>query len=72
MWKYKCYFRFAKRYLREDSAHTVIGSGFFDFTKGFWINEDLEFTRGADSRYWIPVSQILLVEKIKEDENDGE
>jgi hypothetical protein len=49
----------------KGEAHTVIGEGLFEFTKGFWINADCKFTRAQDGRYWIPASQILCIERIK-------
>jgi len=37
--------------------------GIFHVTNGFWVNEEYEYTPLIDSKYWIPVSQILQIRK---------
>lgn len=32
--------------------------------EGFWVNKEHEFTQLEDNKYWIPPSQIKLVEKV--------
>jgi hypothetical protein len=39
--------------------------GIHAFVCGFWINDDLKFTKGTDAKYWIPLSQILYIEKLE-------
>ncbi len=60
MYSYKCIFRF-------NGSHEVTydGDGIHAYTQGFWITQELEFTKGSDCKYWIPPSRILFIEKIK-------
>lgn len=37
--------------------------GIHAYSQGFWINEEFEYTKASDCKYWIPPSQILHVEK---------
>ena len=30
---------------------------------GFWLDEDLNISTDENGKYWIPVSQIILIEK---------
>lgn len=34
-----------------------------DFTQGFWINKDGDFTQGSDCLYWIPPHLIRFIQK---------
>jgi len=45
------------------------GKSISDIKQGFWINDDGKFTYGEDSKYWIPISQIVFVEKVKINED---
>ena len=57
---YRCFFKFRDyRYPFVDGYQ-----GPSMFATGFWINEDMEFTNGDDAKYFIPISQILYIEKI--------
>jgi hypothetical protein len=39
-----------------------------DIKDGFWIDESREFTKSSGSKYWIPPSAIMHVEKISDEE----
>ena len=54
----RCEFEFKRRTYRVRSE-----GGLVDFKDGFWINDEWEFTKGVDARYWIPPSKILYVAK---------
>jgi hypothetical protein len=38
-----------------------------DVKDGFWINDKGKFTLGSDCKFWIPPSQIKIIEKIQEE-----
>ncbi len=64
MYRYTCIFNFLEVFTRE--GHHEVSTekdGLFAFSKGFWINDKLQFTKASDCKYWIPPSQILYVEK---------
>lgn len=67
MCSYKCVFEFGVIYKVPSRPHEVTydQDGIHAFTNGFWINEELKFTKGSDNLYWIPPSQILYIEKIR-------
>ncbi len=67
MYNYKCRFNFPEEYTRRGMFHEVSydQDGLHAFTSGFWITEDLKFTKGSDCKFWIPPSQILYIEKVK-------
>ena len=35
------------------------------FRNGFWINAELDYTYGQDSKYWIPPNMIQFIQKTK-------
>lgn len=39
--------------------------GIGDFVDGFWINDDYQFTKGSDAKFWIPPSCIRYISKDK-------
>lgn len=41
--------------------HASSPDGLGAFKDGFWLNNDLQFTKGSDARYWIPPSKIDYV-----------
>ena len=56
---YRCEFR---RWGGEKSAvRSTEGIG--AFCNGFWINANLELTKGDDSLYWIPPAAIIYIAK---------
>ncbi len=67
MYSYKCIFNFTKVYRVDGQHHHVTSQhdGIHAFIDGFWLNEDLKFTKGSDCKYWIPPSQIRYIEKVK-------
>lgn len=67
MYSYKCVFNFCKITRRDGQHHSVSydQDGIHAFVCGFWINDDLKFTKGTDAKYWIPLSQILYIEKLE-------
>ena len=73
MYRYRCVFNFSRIYEVASRSHEVTCSddGIYNFADGFWINEELKFTKGSDCKYWIPPSQILYVVKEKGAEYDG-
>ncbi len=68
MYNYKCTFNFPKVSRRDGGRHsvTVHNDGLHNFTNGFWLTNELKFTKGSDCKFWIPPSQILYVEKYEE------
>ncbi len=69
MYSYKCVFEFGTFETQGWEPHYVCydGDGLHAFTSGFWITEELKFTKGSDCKYWIPPSQILYIEKIRKE-----
>lgn len=58
---YVCVYRYEDRELRfikETEIESIL-----DLDKGFWVDEDYEFTRISNATYWIPASQVLCVKK---------
>jgi len=55
---YVCYFLF-----KGKEYETFSKSSISNFKYGFWVTEELKFTTGSNSTYWIPPSQILYIEK---------
>jgi hypothetical protein len=55
---YRCWFNFKDAICVATSTEGLAG-----FNKGFWITEQLKLTKGGDCKYWIPPSQIILIEK---------
>lgn len=41
------------------------GEGIGFIIEGFWINYKFNLTVGDDAKFWIPPSQILLIEKVQ-------
>lgn len=74
MYSYRCVFDFGVIYKTAWKLHEVIyrGDGIHAFTDGFWINDDLKFTKGSDCKYWIPPSQILYIEKFKGERDESQ
>lgn len=55
---YQCWFIF------KDTTCVVVGrEGVGEFKDGFWITGNMKLTKGADSQYWIPPSQLIRIEK---------
>jgi hypothetical protein len=68
-WIYRCYFNFTVIHRRDgDNHHVESDEGIAAFRIGFWINDDIKLTKGADAKYWIPPSQIIRIEKRQEGE----
>ncbi len=67
MYRYKCVFHFGRIYKGDRRPHEVSydTDGVHAFVGGFWITDDLKFTKGSDAKYYIPPSQILYIEKVK-------
>lgn len=62
---YHCVFKFEHPNLHGgNELVTVTGHAIRDFTEGFWITRDLEFTTASDCVYWIPPSAIKYIEKV--------
>ena len=63
---YRIFFRFywPPGETPEHSFYFDTERGPHDFMGGFWIDENYEFTNGSDCKYWIPSSQVFLVEKL--------
>ena len=61
MWKmvYVCEFRIDTAYMH------VEGDSIADFKDGFWLNNNYEFTKGADAVTWMPPSSIIRISKEK-------
>ena len=55
--------KYFAQYFLEKGFRVACADSLADLKDGFWINDDLEFTKGSDCRYWIPVSVIKLIEK---------
>ena len=55
---YRCEFKFEREIRAVRSKNSIA-----DFEDGFWINDNLKFTKGPDCKFWIPPSQILYVSK---------
>lgn len=53
---------FMCRYKWHGLTHKVLVPSILSVRNGFWINAHLEFTRTG--YWWIPPSQLLLVEKL--------
>lgn len=63
--KYLCKFRFLEVvYTIELPENRGIG----DLKEGFWVNADLEWCVASKVKYWIPLSCILLVTKVEEED----
>ena len=60
---YVCVFNYDGLTIRTESV-----GGIAMFEDGFWINEDLEFTKLSDAAHWIPPGQIKYITK----ENRGD
>ncbi len=54
--QYACNFNF------DETNHFVIGDSIEDFKEGFWVDVDLQFTKGTNRKYWIPPSKIIFIE----------
>jgi hypothetical protein len=67
MFDYVCVYDFNRVPLAQGTNHIARfeHDGVFAFKDGFWITEDLAFTKGHDAKYWIPPSRILYVEKVE-------
>lgn len=59
---YRCEFDFA-RYGPEMPCCVRSTEGIDEFKDGFWLNLDLQFTKGADARYWVPPHKIRYIAK---------
>jgi hypothetical protein len=60
---YVCVYRFEDkelRFIKETEIQTIYD---LDIGKGFWVNEDFEYTKLSDNVFWIPTSQVLCVKK---------
>ncbi len=43
--------------------YSAQAEGLGSFKDGFWISEKMELVKSVDCKYWIPPSQIVLIEK---------
>lgn len=43
---------------RDDKADALA-----DLKDGFWVNEEMKFTKGSDARYWIPPAMLIVIVK---------
>lgn len=57
---YKCYFTLEGIWYEVESK-----DGILDFSNGFWVNDDFQFTKGEDASYWIPPRCIRYIQKVK-------
>ena len=64
---YECYFTFGTRELVVDCNELQRSYGIDEFSHGFWINDDLKFTKGSDCLFWIPPSKIHHVKKVEKE-----
>lgn len=49
----------------KEKIHRAEGNALCDFRDGFWISYDkgvVAHTKGSDCKYWIPASQLILIE----------
>jgi hypothetical protein len=58
--RYLCYFQFRGKDWTASS-----GNGPREFSEGFWIDENYQFTKGMDAKFWIPPHQIHYIEAIR-------
>jgi len=52
-------------YLMHGDEQEVIVSTLYDVMMGFWVTEDLEYTKEADAKHWIPYHVVLCVTREK-------
>lgn len=64
---YVCVYRYEDvklRFIKETEIKSGdYNCGITDCSSGFWVNEDYEFTKLGDNKYWIPPSNILVIKK---------
>ena len=62
-----CVYRFEDQelsFIKETSYENwAYRASISDFSNGFWVNENFEFTKESDNMYWIPPSRILCIKK---------
>lgn len=58
MTEYRCWFNF-----KGSIAVVTSEEGVGAFKDGFWITGTLQLTKGADCQFWIPPSQLVMIEK---------
>lgn len=56
---YRCFIR------SFEHTDKVDGERLDDFQFGFWLNSELELTKGSDCVYWIPPSSVRFIQKIE-------
>lgn len=49
---------------RLGKTERVVTERLSDVADGFWVNEEYNFTKGSDCKFWIPASVIQYVEKV--------
>jgi hypothetical protein len=63
MSNYRIEFNMGVKFYSRIDCIEVTDTPLCDIKDGFWINQDLKFTKGADARYWIPPHAILYIAK---------
>ena len=62
-----CVYRFEDQELSFIKETVYVGGPYnasiSDFDHGFWVDENYEFTKMGDNKYWIPPSKILCIRK---------
>jgi hypothetical protein len=70
--KYICHYQFTKNETKLCVNEKYATSGIFDFSEGFWVNEQFEFTKSSDAKYWIPPCRIYYIEKVEVEQDTDE
>ena len=65
--KYVCHFFFGPNNFMHRAESN---NGLFDFLGGFWVDMNIEFTKGSNCKYFIPANRIIFIEKIKNTKGD--
>ena len=58
---YRCEFIYGVNQL-----YVLSHEGIERFSHGFWLNENMELTKGDNAKYWIPPSAIQYISKGEE------
>lgn len=62
---YRCHYNFTS--IWDSEMRVVDIPSISDITdKGFWLDKNFRFTKTSSAKYWIPASQVLMVEKVFE------
>ena len=58
--EYRCSFQYFDKRMEASSPR-----GIGEFSNGFWLNKDLEYTKGANCVYWIPPCKINCIKIVQ-------